>query len=294
MLIFDKHFIPAIVMMKQKEVFNKIGGIIKELNDQYEYLQSNPESLNDLELELFVANTHFLADHAEVLRKLNMQSSVTKTAEEKTASDKETFFEPVIRKVEPDPKSKIELEPEIIKHELEIDESWIDDEELSEDINIEDELPDDELTIEEQGEEEELIDESIDDELRIHDDIDILSDTLPIEEPKPVEPPAKPVDEVFTINQKISAQMGSKPESALQPISDLKPAITLNDKLLFVKDLFNGYSLAYSEAIEILNRFKSFDEADTFLKKNYVVKNNWDAKPETTAKFYELLKRRYL
>lgn len=269
-------------MMKQKEVFNKIGGILKELNDQYQYLQTSPEALNDLELELFVANTHFLADHAEVLRKLNKQNIASQPAEEKPATYEKSYFEPVIRKSDPEPGP----EPEIIKHELEIDESWADDEEIAEDINIEDEV-----LIDEQPGDEELINESIDDDLRIHDEI---PDALPAEEPKAVEPPAKEVDEVFTINQKISAQMGNKPDAALLPITDLKPAITLNDKLLFIKDLFNGYSLAYSEAIDILNRFKSFEEADTFLKKNYTVKNNWDAKPETTAKFYELLKRRYM
>src|SRR4051812_12004001 len=58
--------------MKQPEVFKKIGGIIQEIQEQYEYLQASTESLNDLELELFVANTHFLKDHADILRKLNL------------------------------------------------------------------------------------------------------------------------------------------------------------------------------------------------------------------------------
>jgi len=64
-------------------------------------------------------------------------------------------------------------------------------------------------------------------------------------------------------------------------------------KLLYIKDLFNGYNLAYSEALDILNRFNSFDEAENFLKTSYAVKNNWDAKPATTEKFYELLRRRF-
>jgi len=103
--------------------------------------------------------------------------------------------------------------------------------------------------------------------------------------------------EVLTINERISAQMVAKQGVAeqlhVQSISDLKQAINLNDKLLFVKDLFNGYSLAYSEAIEILNRFTSFAEAEQFLSNNYVAKNHWDTKPETSEKFYALLKRRY-
>jgi hypothetical protein len=63
--------------------------------------------------------------------------------------------------------------------------------------------------------------------------------------------------------------------------------------LLFVRDLFNGYSLAYSEAIEILNRFDNFESADNFLKQNYLSKNNWAEKQHVADKFYEILNKRF-
>ncbi len=275
-------------MMKQQEVFNKIGGIIKEINDQYQYLETIQGQLNDLELELFVANTHFLADHAEVLRKLNLQNNPAKPVEEKAvpqplqekettpSSHEEVFFQPVIQTGNSLPKD--EPKPEIIRHELEIDETWQDDEATEDEV-----APTDH---------EEVFFENANSETAPEPVI-----TEPVEEIRKTEEPViteskAEVDEVYTINQKISAQLG-KTEPAVQPITDLKSAITLNDKLLFVKDLFNGYSLAYSEAIEILNRFNKFEEADTFLKKNYATKNNWEAKPQTAEKFYDLLKRRY-
>jgi len=98
--------------------------------------------------------------------------------------------------------------------------------------------------------------------------------------------------------------LGSARQSAASPsspaprvdrarVSNLKSAISLNDKLLFIKDLFNGYSLAYSEAIELLNRFDSFEEADNFLKSNYAEKNAWTAKQETADKFYHILQKRF-
>ncbi len=112
-----------------------------------------------------------------------------------------------------------------------------------------------------------------------------------------LEAPAVAPPVVQTLNDIISAQKAAQPnafEPSKQPISDLKTAINLNDKLLFIKDLFNGYSLAYSEAIDILNRFESFSVAETFLKTNYATKNNWAGKPSTVEKFYEILNRRYL
>lgn len=77
-------------------------------------------------------------------------------------------------------------------------------------------------------------------------------------------------------------------------IVDLKSSISLNDKLLFIKDLFNGYSLAYSEAIELLNRYATFAEADAFLQTNYALKNNWADKPQTVEKLYAILRKKFM
>lgn len=104
----------------------------------------------------------------------------------------------------------------------------------------------------------------------------------------------------LSLNERLSAQRkagGGNPLVAAkgegERISDIKSAISLNDKLLFIKDLFNGYSLAYSEAIELLNRYDDFAAADGFLKTNYAQKNNWADKPETVDKLYTILRKRF-
>jgi hypothetical protein len=292
MLNFDKHFFLKHTM-NQLEVFNKIGGILKELNDQYKYLEANPAELNELELELFVANAHFLADHSEILSKLNLRTRAEKPVAKKQEGN-EKYFEPVVQQPviqdkalaetseEPsgieisahspeDTYSFIREEPEIIRHELVIDETEFTDEEIKEDEPLIEEEKTEELT----------------------------------GEPPPLKEEVKPAakkkvagkEEIITINQKISSGLNQKgsitAQAGAQPVTNLKNAITLNEKLLYIKDLFRGYSLAYSEAIEILNRFNTFEEAERFLNKNYVTKNDWESKPDTTEKFYELLKRRY-
>ncbi len=110
------------------------------------------------------------------------------------------------------------------------------------------------------------------------------------------EKPARPL----SLNERLSAQRksgGGNPLAAVrgggERISDIKSAISLNDKLLFIKDLFNGYSLAYSEAIELLNRYDDFASADGFLQTNYAQKNNWADKPETVDKLYAILRKRF-
>ncbi|HEY9534004.1 MAG TPA: hypothetical protein VIQ77_05685 [Mucilaginibacter sp.] len=363
--------------MKQLEVFNKIGSILKELNDQYQYIQADPESINDLETELFVANAHFLTDHAEILNKLNQRTKAEETRADKVgkkADNKllpapdpveiperefelpvknieppapveqprpepvkltepvkptdpvksvepekpvesvkpavaaEKFFEPLVQQPKPKRSEPIEAEqpapqvdlssdtprdsysfimepPEIIRHELEIDPDDIADdseEEIATDIPA--------------GEKEEIeiMPEPIKAAVKEEPKPEVKAEVKPVETK---EDPAKTKDDILTINERMSAQRNGASqytEQAAQPVTNLKAAITLNDKLIFIKDLFNGYSLAYSEAIEILNRFNSFEEANRFLTKNYTVKNNWDGKPETAEKFYALLKRRYV
>lgn len=117
-----------------------------------------------------------------------------------------------------------------------------------------------------------------------------------VEEPKPTRP--------LTLNEMLQQQrragFAQSPAATTQPLKsqekvvDLKSIINLNDKLLFIKDLFNGYSLAYSEAIELLNRYSTFAEADVFLQTNYALKNNWSEKPQTVEKLYAILRKKFM
>lgn len=117
-----------------------------------------------------------------------------------------------------------------------------------------------------------------------------------VEPPKPSRP--------LTLNELIQQQkqagvsntqkFATSSASSADKVTDLKSAISLNDKLLFIKDLFNGYSLAYSEAIELLNRFDNFSEADAFLQTNYAMKNGWSQKSQTVEKLYIVLRKRFL
>jgi len=348
--------------MKQQEVFKRIGVIIKELNEQFEYLKTVEGPLNELELELFLANSHFLGDHVLILSKLNAQSTAAKKPVEKSeAPHEQNFFVPLVHtppqsfkapersfeiakdeypapKIDLEPSSEDtysfmhEDEPETIRHELVLDEAdWDEEDEPYEPNTVHEALKQEVIEeapvfepIAEKEEEiiappiveepEPVIQETIVPEPVIFEPVIpepvVFEPIIPEpafpepvvaeKEPEPVrvEPVTQAkMEEVLTINERMSAKLaamagvGSHVQS--QSISDLKQGINLNDKLLFIKELFNGYSLAYSEAIEILNRFTSFNEADLFLKKNYVVKNAWESKPETVGKFYTLLKRRY-
>ena len=117
--------------------------------------------------------------------------------------------------------------------------------------------------------------------------------------PEKHEPAAQPAaTHQPTLNELLAAgRQGTsprpEPETSRPVISDLKHAISLNQKLLFVKDLFDGYNLAYAEAIDLLNKMPDFKTADAFLQKHYAGKHNWAAKQSTADQFYELLQQRF-
>jgi hypothetical protein len=371
-MLFLSSILP-IISMKQQEVFKKIGGIIREINEQYEYLETVDGVLNELELELMVANSHFLTDHIEILRKLNAQTqAIAPTPLELPAAETKPspaeplieprYFEPFTAQTEEaevvnepvtyldeTPATTIEFdvprhtedhtdhfpaveelqaeepqpeaipEPATIRHELTLDDiggDWDEDEEPE--IIAEKPAPQPEYVPEPVAEKpapeevkfEEpepapvaIVPEPVKPE-PVYQKPEPIADKpifTPVVQPRPVEQPHTQIlveeSQVLTLNERMSAQMAtSRMADQLQgqAISDLKSAINLNDKLLYIKDLFNGYGLAYSEAIDNLNRFKTFEEAESFLKATYSVKNNWQDKQATADKFYALLQRRYL
>ncbi|WP_207424072.1 hypothetical protein [Desertivirga brevis] len=294
-------------MIHQKEIFKKIGSIVVEINEQYQYLSENPEQLNDLELELFSANADFLSEHVKILRRINKEGRpVPKPAEERTVESNKISpppfiapvtneFKPPVDVAEKKEQAAIEPRPSLTLFEPPVEHEPIAVvEPLSEITEIAPPIIEEESTavpiIEDKQEEitlptpvTEIVEEPVVKEVVIPQKVTTI-DVVESAGPTP------------TLNDLISAQKAQSIQTAQyssQPITDLKTAISLNDKLLFIKELFNGYSLAYSEAVEILNRFESFEIAETFLKTNYSAKNNWPAKQDTVEKFYAILQRRY-
>lgn len=292
--------------MNKREIFNRVAGIISELNEQFEYLSRNPDHLNDLELELFAANADFLSNHISILLKHNAESS-----EELSNA---VVLEPVIdtnpvvlQEIIDEPQELEVYEEEVVEVNIPDWKFDIKNEEL-ETFEFEDKAADELFDRPLTEEEMRVIDEKTKLKIIVEEEpvVETVSNNLPeIEEPKEEikqitsEPIAvAPMEEpqALTLNEMLSSQASQNTVSGQfnqKPSKDLKGLISLNDKLQFVRDLFNGYSLAYSEAIELINRFDSFDAADNFLKQNYSIKNSWSEKQDVADKFYEILNRRF-
>lgn len=107
----------------------------------------------------------------------------------------------------------------------------------------------------------------------------------------------KKQDSSISINDKFSSnadQPTLADKLSQQPIKDLTKAIGLNQKFLFMNDLFEGENEKYKEAVETINNFSVFIEADEYINKNLKYKYNWDTDGVSAQKFMDLVKRRFL
>ncbi len=77
------------------------------------------------------------------------------------------------------------------------------------------------------------------------------------------------------------------------PIRDLRKAIGVNDRFLFINDLFRGDEAVYERSIKTINGFSIFPEAEYWIQRELKVKNGWDDNEELVKQFYQLVKRRF-
>jgi len=104
--------------------------------------------------------------------------------------------------------------------------------------------------------------------------------------------PVVPVKITKEINTTI-ANTELQEKLALDPIKDLKAAIGINDKFLFIASLFGGDEKAYEQAVKTINGFKIFAEAQFWIKSNLRDQNKWDETDEVVKAFDLLVKRRF-
>jgi hypothetical protein len=295
--------------MNKKEILKKVAGIIAELNLKYEYLSQDPENLNELELELFAANADFLSDHIVILQKLNQNSKSQHSEQTPPLNSESIKSESLIQKPVEEHLIEEQDEPAIPEWKFELNND------SNQSFDYEDKATEDLFDRPLTKEELEVIEEKTQLKVQYSDDLETITEELPesvIIEENSTEPEIKILESVtseeplmiksdleeqaLTMNDILASQTSQNTVSSQfnqRQVNDLKSLINLNDKLLFVRDLFNGHSLAYSEAIEILNRFDNFESADNFLKQNYLSKNNWAEKQHVADKFYEILNKRF-
>jgi hypothetical protein len=97
-----------------------------------------------------------------------------------------------------------------------------------------------------------------------------------------------------TLNEQLAShQKEISDQLSTAPIKDLRKAIGINDRFVFVNELFRGDEIMYERSIKTINNFTNYAEAHYWMERELKVKLGWDDTKSTTKDFYSLLKRRF-
>jgi len=77
------------------------------------------------------------------------------------------------------------------------------------------------------------------------------------------------------------------------PVKDLKRAIDINDRFLYINDLFRGDEVMYERSIKTINSFSIWPEAEYWIRRELKTKLGWTDDNETVRQFDQLVKRRF-
>lgn len=129
---------------------------------------------------------------------------------------------------------------------------------------------------------------------------DPVEDTPTLIHQKEPDKPKKELHETIggkqgdSLNEKLK-QAKLELSDALQdvPIKDLKKAININDRFLYISELFRGDEVMYERSIKTINSFAIYPEAEYWIKRELKLKLGWDDRTPIVKQFDQLVKRRF-
>lgn len=77
------------------------------------------------------------------------------------------------------------------------------------------------------------------------------------------------------------------------PVKDLRKAIGINDRFVFMNELFRGDENMYERCIKTINSFNIYAEAEYWITRELKVKLGWDNANPVVQQFDQLVKRRF-
>lgn len=105
------------------------------------------------------------------------------------------------------------------------------------------------------------------------------------------------VESTRSLNDTWKEQQPEKKEVSAKltesPVKDLRKAVGINDRYLFISELFRGDETMYERSIKTINNFSIFQEAYYWMERELKLKLAWDQEKHSTQLFYQLVRRRF-
>jgi hypothetical protein len=89
----------------------------------------------------------------------------------------------------------------------------------------------------------------------------------------------------------LQAELSEKLQEA--PLKDLRKAIGINDRYLYINELFNGNEAMFDRSLKTLNAFSVYAEAEFWMQRELRIKLGWKDSNLLVQQFIQLVKRRF-
>lgn len=115
----------------------------------------------------------------------------------------------------------------------------------------------------------------------------ILTDEKPVMTEQTVSGSAAALNEILA---KLKTQNDVMSQLRMKPITSLKTALSINDRIMFTRELFGNNSELYHHTIDEINKFEKLEQVLPLLS----VKIDFEKQNESMEKFVEVLFRRFI
>lgn len=262
---------------KEQQILSEIKSMMASIRVQLERLDAKMAELQQVvDPEEFEAESIDLdldeAIVAEQVVEEVVQEQEIPLAEE-VGSSEEPAEEPVEEAVEETVEEPV-AEP---VEDTSVEESPV--EEVVEDLPEED-LPEEDMPVEEAP-----VEETPSDDLPFFDEEPVLvAEPVPVTVAEKAESVAKP-----TVNDTMAAQQAWRKDMPGSQVRDIRSAISLNDRIIFINYLFKEDPMAFQESLTKINQMESLDQVVEYICTDFPM---WDLNSEVVYRFMMAVRRK--
>lgn len=126
------------------------------------------------------------------------------------------------------------------------------------------------------------------------EDIPTLAHQNPVKKEEKIDTDISGFDYPQDLNDKLKEVKIELSQSlTTSPIKDLKKAIGVNDRYLFINELFRGDVAMYERSIKTIQNFSIYAEAEFWIRRELKVKIGWLDSDPVVKQFDQLVKRKF-
>ena len=133
-------------------------------------------------------------------------------------------------------------------------------------------------------EEEPVVEPEVADDLPEDDDLPFFDEPEAV-----VETAAEPVVKSAPIIDTMTDKQAWRTDMPGSPVKDVRSAISLNDRILFINKLFDEDPMAFQEAIGKVNSFETFAQVVEYISSEH---SDWNLESDTVYRFMMAVRRK--